>query len=87
MKKLPSIYKNTNTMKDHNNKMCYVNNNKETINDILNNIFSGYHIPYHIKVQITTKSKVFNTYLTLSPKNSESHFPIQFANIAGSSSK
>ncbi|MBQ6405013.1 MAG: hypothetical protein IJJ63_03050 [Bacilli bacterium] len=69
MKKLPSIYKNTNTMKDHNNKMCYVNNNKETINDILNNIFSGYHIPYHIKVQITTKSKVFNTYLTARGNN------------------
>lgn len=71
MKKLPSIYKNNNIMKSHNNKIYYVkdNNKKETTNDILNNIFSGYHIPYHIKVQITTKSKVFNTYLTARGNN------------------
>ena len=71
MKKLPSIYKNNIIMKSHNNKICYVkdNNKKETTNDILNNIFSGYHIPYHIKVQITTKNKIFNTYLTARGNN------------------
>ena len=71
MKKLPSIYKNTSTTKDNNNKICYIthHNKKETINDILNDIFNGYQIPYHIKVQITTKNKIMNTYLTARGNN------------------
>lgn len=71
MKKLPEIYKNNFTKKIKNNKeVCYLRNEDvvSTVSNIsieeeINNIFSGIGYSYNIPVEIVTNKKVYNTSL------------------------
>jgi hypothetical protein len=71
MKKLPEIYKNNFTKKIKNNReVCYLRN-EDTISNLsnisieeeINNIFSGIGYSYNIPVEIVTNKKVYNTSL------------------------
>lgn len=71
MKKLPEIYKNNFTKKIKNNReVCYLRNEDviSTVSNIsieeeINNIFSGIGYSYNIPVEIVTNKKVYNTSL------------------------
>lgn len=62
MKKLPSIYKNSNINPINNNKSkCIIK--EESKEDILNYLFNELPNPYDIKVTIKTKDKIINDYI------------------------
>lgn len=71
MKKLPEIYKNNFTKKIKNNReVCYLRNedvistaSNISIEEEINNIFSGIGYSYNIPVEIVTNKKVYNTSL------------------------
>ena len=71
MKKLPEIYKNNFTKKIKNNReVCYLRNedvistaSNISIQEEINNIFSGIGYSYNIPVEIVTNKKVYNTSL------------------------
>ena len=71
MKKLPEIYKNNFTKKIKNNReVCYLRNEDTistasniSIEEEINNIFSGIGYSYNIPVEIVTNKKVYNTSL------------------------
>lgn len=74
MKKLPKIYKNEINKNITNNKnYCYLQNEKRnttsSLEEKINDIFSGIGYSYNIPVTIKTKDKVYNTSLVSKTKN------------------
>ncbi len=72
MSKLPKLYKNQESNPiDHNCKIYYIKeeeNNTESIEEVLQNIFNGYSHPYTQKVLIKTQNKSYETYLVSKTK-------------------
>lgn len=74
MKKLPKLYKNENSKPlDNNKKYCYLKEEKEdnrnSIDEKIYNIFNGIGYSYNIPVRIKTKDKEYNTSLVTKTKN------------------
>ena len=71
MKKLPELYKNEIiNPQDHNTKVCYLKkeDEKQNIEEVLDNIFNGIGHVYNQKVFIKTKTKTLETYLVSKTK-------------------
>ncbi len=75
MRKLPKIYQNNFNKKIMNNKeVCYLKNEdsrkeKQDIQEILIEIFSGIGYSYNIPVLIKTSNKIYETSLIAKTKN------------------
>ena len=79
MKKLPKIYQNEINKKICNNKKtCYLKNESidefkplesETINQVINEVFSGLGYSYNIPLTIKTKNQTYKTSLIAKSKN------------------